>query len=80
MDHMGAEIQSESRKRRWGRDIYVGVMAVVVVVGGPLSHLELPLPHSHFSAHEWGEGRVCAYLVSICMRANEWAHSWSGGS
>lgn len=74
---MDAGIQSGSRKGRWGRDVYGGVKDVVVV-GGALFHLQLPLPHSHFSAHEWGEGRVCAYLVSICMRASEPAHSWSG--
>lgn len=35
---MGAGIQSVCRKRRWGRDLYVGVMDVAVV-GGALFHL-----------------------------------------
>lgn len=75
-DHMGAGIQWVRRKRRWGTDVYVGVMDVVE--GGASSHLQLPLPHSHFPAHEWGEGRVCANLVSVCMRTNQSVHSWSG--
>lgn len=32
--------------------------------GGMPFYLQLSLPHSHFSAHEWGEGCTC---VSICM-------------
>lgn len=74
-NHMSAGLQSEKRKRRRGeerRGIHGGRMDE----GGMPFHLQLPLPHSHFSAHEWGEGCVC--VSSLYLHAwSQAAHSWS---
>lgn len=45
--------------------------------GGSPFYLQLPpLPHSHFSAHEWGEGCVCVSRLHLHVW-NHPAHSWS---
>lgn len=57
----GGEYRDPCRKNGWG--------------GMPF-HLQLPLPHSHFFADEWGEGCVC--VSSLHLHAwNHLAHSWS---